>query len=142
MTDKISDFFKDIKDRLSNPFISSFIITWLIFNWRVPVSLLWYSQAELVNIGHRSHFDFINKLYSFQWFIIWPTVSAFAYTFLFPFFRNEILVFNAWIKSKGSKRIFKASGEGKVPMSRYILLRENYNNQSKKLEDVINREGE
>jgi hypothetical protein len=38
MTDKVADFFKDVKERFSSPLFSSFIIAWLIINWKVPVA--------------------------------------------------------------------------------------------------------
>lgn len=138
--DKVSDFFKELKERLSNPLIYSYIISWLIINWQIPISLFFYSQKELKEDGFISYIDLISKKYSAWSFIIYPLILALLYTFLFPFIRNGILAFQTWIKKWGTDLNLKIAETGKVSMLKYIQLRENYHSQTKLLEDLYAQE--
>src|SRR5215218_7790551 len=103
MTDKLSEFFKDIKDRLASPFFSSFIIAWIVINWKIPIALLWYNQAELQKIGYKSHFDLISKSYDAWYFIGAPLLSALIYCLLFPFVKYSIMIVQAKIRTWGTE---------------------------------------
>jgi hypothetical protein len=140
MTDKVSDFFKDIKERFSSPFFSSFVIAWLIINWKVPVALFWYDQGDLRRDGYISFIDLIRKNSTTNFFLWLPLISALLYTFGYPFLRNGILAFNAWIRKWGTELVISVSKESKIPMRAFLQLREKYYQQTKLLETVIGQE--
>jgi hypothetical protein len=52
MIEKPNDLLKELKDRLSNPLIFSFIIAWLFFNWQITVGLLLYKNDQLIRDGY------------------------------------------------------------------------------------------
>jgi hypothetical protein len=55
--DKLSDFFKDLKERVSAPLFSSFALAWLIFNWKIPIALFFYKNQNLSADGYNSYID-------------------------------------------------------------------------------------
>ena len=138
--EKITDFFRELKDRLSNPLFSSFLVAWLIINWQIPIGLLFYSNQTLKADGYNSYMDLISKKYSEWNYIIEPLLFAVAYTFIFPFLRNVILAFQTWIKTKSTNWNLEISKSGKVSMERYIQLRKKYFNQIETVEAVFKEE--
>jgi len=140
--EKISEFFKELKERLSSPLFSSFILTWLIFNWRIITGILFYKNTELHLDGYNSYIDLIQKNSSTSNFLWKPLASALVYTFVFPFIRNIILAFNAWIKSWGNTWNLNISKSGKVSVLKYIELRNTYKERTDLLEQVLVKESE
>lgn len=140
--DKISEFLKDLKDRASSPFFSSFFLSWLIFNWRVLIVLFFYSKNDLIQQGHSSYINFIEENTTVTSNLISPTITAFLYTFLYPIFRNVVITFNSWVRSWGSRWSISVGKGTKVSVEKYIRLRETYEERTRILERVIADESE
>jgi hypothetical protein len=139
--DKISDFFKDLKERISSPIFSSFVVSWLIFNWKILVGLFFYNNNELKGDGYNSYLDFVSKNLSSSNTFLKPLVVALIYTFIFPFIRNCIHAFNSWIKAWGNVWNMSLSKTSKVSIAKYIQLREVYQKRTALLEEVLEKEG-
>ncbi|MGL2966924.1 hypothetical protein [Flavobacterium sp. XGLA_31] len=95
MEEKVKDVYENIKERLSNPLIFSFIISWLIYNWEITIALFWYDKAQIKAEGCKSIFEFIqhqlnNKCYS----LIIPLGLAVLYTFGMPYFKEFVDLMN------------------------------------------------
>jgi hypothetical protein len=138
--EKITNVFNEIKERLSNPLFFSFILAWLIINWNIPLSLLFYKIDELKLDGYNSYKDLIRKNYSVENYLGKPALAAIIYTFGYPFLRNCILAFDAWIKSWGSIWRLKSSKDGKISVTQYMKLKHNYEERTRQLENVIEKE--
>lgn len=138
--EKIGDFFKELKTRLSNPFISSFIISWLLFNWRIPVGLAFYNARELSVDGYKSFINLITTQINVENSFRLPLLASLLYTFVFPFFRNFITAFDAWIKAWGSSLNYKLSKSGSVSIEKYIELRNTYAQRTKLLEETLKKD--
>ncbi|MFC4261913.1 hypothetical protein ACFOWM_03420 [Ferruginibacter yonginensis] len=140
--DKITDFFKEIGNRLKSPFISSFIISWLIVNWRVTIGLIFYKFKELPFSNYTSYIDLIEKNFS-NWKYLWtPLLLALAYTFLYPLFRIAILGFDALVTKWSGNLVLYFSEGAKVPMEKFTKQIEKTNNAYKQLDEIIANESE
>lgn len=138
--EKITDFFKELKERINNPLISSFIISWIFINWKITIGLIFYKNTDFINDGYFSYFDLITRN-SELWRALWlPLIIATGYTFIFPFLRNVILAFQSWIKSWGSVWNLRFAKDGKISTSKYIGLRKIYEERTVFLEEVIEKE--
>src|SRR4051812_35404787 len=105
--DKISDFWDGLKDRLRNPLISSFLVSWIFFNWRVTVALIWYSNDQIKAEGYKTLNDFIFHNTT-PWETFWgPFILAVAFMITNPIIKNIGRWFNIWIKKKFDNQIFK-----------------------------------
>ncbi len=135
--DKFSDFFKSIRERLSSPLISSFIIAWLIANWKIPIGLFFYKFLELKTDGYNSYFDLVTKNTNAWLNLYLPLIIAGCYTFLFPFLRNLILIFNEWIETWGNNQRLKISKERFVSISYLMDQKLEYDKSAKKLLETI-----
>jgi hypothetical protein len=142
MVDKITDFFKDIKERVSNPLISSFILSWCFFNWQIPLTLIFYKQEELKLDNFKSFSDVIIKSTSLWSTFIGPLLISLFYVFLFPYFRNLIMEVQAKYKTAGNKKVLKATDTAHIPVSRYVLLRQKYLTSIKEFADFVSQDKE
>lgn len=140
--DKISEFFKEFKDRLSNPIFVSFLFAWCVINWEIVIGLVMYKNDEICLVGYSSYIDLIQKKVTFFKTFWEPLIFALLYTFGYPFIKNLIHSFDAWIKTWGERWMFKITKEGKVSMTKYLELREGSEKLVKSLEEVISKESQ
>ena len=98
MQENIKELFTDLKDRITNPFTSSFIISWLITNYQIPIALIFYKQNELWRDRHHSFIDLIKDLASIERMIYIPLACSLAYTFIFPWIKFLIHAYRAWVE--------------------------------------------
>lgn len=140
MTERVTEFFKDLKERFSSPFFSAFVISWLFLNWKIPIALIFYKHQDVLRDGYKSFINLIEKNSSW-WNNFWlPTLFALAYTFLFPVFRNVIQAFNAWVWGWGSAWNLRLARSGKISIPKYIRLRSIYEERTKLLEETLESE--
>lgn len=88
MSTPIDAFWDELKRRMESPFWWSFIISWLIINWKVVyVTLSWSSQKIDDKI------EYIENLYKFSNFL--ESLSSIAHLFVFPLIASVIAIW--WI---------------------------------------------
>lgn len=138
----IQDFLKDIKDRLTNPLISSFIIAWLVTNWRITLGVLLYDIKDLKADGYESYHQLV--VWNSNWWhtLILPGCVSLFYTFAFPYIRAFIKLKHAEVISTNDTEILAATKEGKIPVNKYLELREQSLLTIKKFEDLIEAEAD
>ena len=122
----IKDFFEDVRNRLTNPFISSFIIAWMVSNWQITIAILYYNDEDNRITNSLSLIDFISQHLFIANMIIYPLLAAVIYTFGFPHFRAYIQRFQAGINTTNDDKILNITKEGHMPVTRYIKLKEDY----------------
>lgn len=101
----IREFFDDIKGRLSSPILGGFLISWIIFNWKIVIVLVFYKQEDLSLDNYVSYLDFINKHIDIWLNLILPFSAAFLYTFMFPHIKAYIKEYQAKVLSASESRI-------------------------------------
>lgn len=107
--DTLKDFISDIKERISNPFISSFIIAWIFRNYPIIITLIFYKQSDLNRDHYTSYIDVIQKNYSENHMLWFPLVVAITYTFVIPWVKSGIKIFNSWLASLTDTGIIRAT---------------------------------
>jgi len=124
--DDFKDFFKDLRDRVSNPFIVSLIISWFISNWPITIALLFYDSGDVKLDGFRS----FNHLITFHatWLstVVIPLISASVFTFGFPYLKSFIKLYNAEIASNNETEILRKTKQGSMPIAKFIKLRDEH----------------
>jgi len=138
----IKDFFKELKDRSSNPLISSFIISWLFCNWPITIGLLFYKFENLKADGYTSYNDMIFKNHDIGNMVLYPLIIALSYTFIFPWVRASIKLFHAKIESKNETDILEASKSGAIPIKKYIEQRDLLVKSIEQLKEIFKSEEE
>lgn len=138
----IKDFFEELKIRIANPLISSFIISWLVCNWKIVVLLLFYKSEDFPVDGSTSYIDYISDNYNFLVAIFMPMVGAVAYTAASPIVSAKVKLFYAEISAKNNSDILKSTDERSMPMKKYIKLLKEINDQKKEIQELAAVEGQ
>lgn len=128
----LKEIWEEIEKRTSSPFFGSFVLSWLIFNYKVPVGMLFIKQSELPK-EYSSYFDLIAKHSDVINFGV-PLVCAFIYTFGYPYFRDFVTVHLTKIEIKTDKKLLTESETGMMPMARYLLLKAELKAQKNEIE--------
>jgi hypothetical protein len=132
--EKVSDILKTIKERISNPLIFSFIISWLLFNWEISIGLFWLSEEELKREGYKSLLDYINcKGANFGW----PIFTALLYTIGGPLIKILVTAFHTLTSKWSDNWSLKLSEGSNVPLEKFLSLKENMTKRTKVLEEHL-----
>ena len=137
--DKISDIYKELKERLASPFFFSFIISWCIFNWKIIIGLFFDKVSDL-RPEYKNYIDLVSKNSDGDKIFKYPFYAALAYTFLYPFFRNGIYIFQAWTKTWGDNWALEVSKTSNISISKYLELRDKYSKRTTSLEKILKDE--
>jgi hypothetical protein len=80
MLDFIKEFFENAKERVKSPLIGTFALTWMIFNWK-PILVLLFSNWEI-----ESRISYLEKTYTNQLIlVIYPLLVTVFYIFALPY---------------------------------------------------------
>jgi hypothetical protein len=80
MKEIINSILDSTKERLKNPLLGSFVISWVIFNWK-PIFYMILSNESIEN-----KIDFISECYSSMYFNFWfPLFFSIFYIVIFPY---------------------------------------------------------
>ncbi|HQQ97643.1 MAG TPA: hypothetical protein PLX35_10285 [Cyclobacteriaceae bacterium] len=140
--ERSSEIFNSIKERLSNPFIFSFIASWLVYNWRIAVALFWYNSQSIKTAGYADILEFIVSELQQEGSLKYPLYFSVAITLAIPILRITFTTFNAAITRLGNYLFFRISKESSISTSRYLQLRDRYLQSLDQLESVIKAEGD
>lgn len=140
--EKIQDFFKNVNERLRNPFLFSLLISWLIANYKVVIGLCFYSIADVKLDGYNSYFDLISQSVTWKTGILYPIIGAIIYTFIIPLLRMIIVLYYTRINQTQEKRALNILKDGYISTEKYLRLRENYKQSQDQLVKVIDEESE
>ena len=140
--DKISEILNSVKERVSNPLIFSFLVSWLVYNWKIPVALIWFDERQISANGCKSIFEFIDDELSLNGKFRGPFLFALFYTFVFPIIRNLISAFQSWVTRWGALWNFKILRNSYVSLEKYLSLRSEYISKIHELENIIESESQ
>lgn len=114
----IGEIFKTANDRLKSPFLSSFIFSWVAFNWKAIFVVL--AGKENVYTRINSIESVYLDTYSAFWY---PFLVALFYTLVFPFvtvfFQRVTEQARIWsIKAKSERELLTARNEFKIEQTK------------------------
>jgi hypothetical protein len=136
----LNSLFKNLRDRLSSPLIFSFILAWLIINWKITIGLVIYKMPELKADGYHSYMDMVNHNINTLNVIFLPLLIALAYVFIYPPVRNAVTAFQTWTTSWGPNWELKVSGASHIPIEKYIELKKHTDGQIEILANIIKQQ--
>ncbi len=80
MKEFLQTILKSTEDRIKNPFIGTFITSWIIFNWK-PILFIIFSDKDI-----EDKISFIKENYNDIWYFLWfPLFSAVFYIAILPY---------------------------------------------------------
>jgi len=136
----LNNLFKNLRERLSSPLIFSFILAWLIINWKITIGLVIYKMPELKADGYHSYMDMVNHNINTLNVIVIPLLIALGYVFIYPLIRNAVTAFQTWTTSWGTNWELKVSRASHVPIEKYIELKKHTDGEIETLADIIKQQ--
>jgi hypothetical protein len=122
-----------IADRLSSPFIFSFVITWLISNYKI-VMVIFTTQSESFVFDYK--IQLIENFLNVRHGLIYPLIGACFYTFAYPFIDQEISKFTLKRKmairndkNQIEKTQLRTAEEVKAIHLRHFKIEQEYKNE-------------
>jgi hypothetical protein len=141
--DKVTDILENIKERLSNPLLFSFICSWLVYNWKIPIALFFYDIKQVNAEGCNTLSEYIqDKLDKTTLPFFIPFLYAIFITLLIPIVKSTLKLFNTFISKHTDIADFSISKGGKIEIEKYLKLREEYKIKINDLEKIIESESE
>lgn len=137
--DKLSDFFAEIKNRTTNPLLVSFFISWPIINWKITIGLF-TNISTLKTDGYNSYIQLIEKNSDKDYTLWYPLLAATVYTIIFPWIKLGVLALNTFAKRLSTDLNLRLSKDGKVPMKKYLTIRESYIERQKQLQQILEQD--
>lgn len=115
----LKELYTDLKDRISNPSILSFTISWLILNYKIPIGLIFYKISDLDKYHNATYFSLISDETNI-WHLIWiPLIVSAFYTLIFPFVKAGIRIFNSWLITKTDGAVFHYTKNHKISIEEH-----------------------
>lgn len=89
-------FWSTLKERTTSPFYGTFVITWLLWNWKIIFSIFFVSEKHLsVN-----RIEYVGSLLNIKLLLFYPILSTAVILFLMPFITINVyrvyLYFERW----------------------------------------------
>lgn len=109
MKETVKEIFEDLKDRSTNPFITSFILSWLIYNWKIAIGLIFYSQAEMSKTVYKTFFGLIDMQMSSDRMLIYPILWALTYTFILSAGKQLIIGYQDYLVSRRKNIVYSST---------------------------------
>lgn len=98
--DDINDFLESTKDKIKNPFAFTFVVAWILNNWKLLYTFFTVDQS----LGLSDRIDLIEKNFSFSsnWrnLTIFPLLEAVAVIAIFLIFKHVTYVLVTWFTSR------------------------------------------
>lgn len=119
-----------ILDRVSNPLIFSFVIAWLLSNYKV-VMVIFTQQTEAFVFDYK--IQLIDSYLEINHGLIYPLIGACFYTFMYPFIEQKVAKFTLKrkLEIRGDKNLIekaelKTADEVKAIHLRHFKIEQQY----------------
>lgn len=140
MFSEVRESFNSVfKERITSPLYGAFIVSWLIWNWRI-LYLTFIVSPEKIS---ETKIDYIIENYSDPSFIVWyPLLSTLILITIIPFFSNFAYLahinFNKWRVDQRNSVEMKQL----LTLEQSIELREELIRQKKRFDELLNDKNE
>ncbi len=136
----LKEFFKNVNYRLSSPFIFSFVVSWLICNWQIPIAIFFYNNELLKTEGSLHYIALVTKYLNWFHALLFPFVAALFYTFAYPYINKWIKDYQTTVEVKAEESEIEIRKGSSIPMDKYLTLRDSVVKKEKKLDEIIKQE--
>lgn len=132
----LEKFFTPFYERVKNPFMGSFIISWLIVNWRIPYVTFFLDNKDvkLLDITKDTKIEYIQTFIDWPHFFCWPLFGAIMYVTVV-----QLLAFGfSWIMERVAQQQLSnktkiTEGIDAIPGKMYVELMQEYEKEKNTL---------
>lgn len=132
------DALKPFLNRIAQPVILSFCISWILWNWEVVIALLWYDAETIKATNSSTHMEYI-KLHANGWK---NYVLPLSFALLFLPVRYGVNWLNAFFRTKERSHVLQVTGTGKMSTLRFLELKKSYDDRIASISEFIDKEAD
>ena len=133
----IKSIYFEIQERLRNPVISTFFISWLFWNWKISLLTLHFLTDSNSSVTIDDYVCKVQNYATIGLSIIHPLLTVIFYIMIFPFIRNGVSYIQTRFERSKTELELNASKGSSVSIEKYMVLRNDYMSKIKELESVI-----
>lgn len=126
MLDKFKEFRDTLAERIKSPFVGSFMITWTILHWQIPVLLIYNEDNFSISARIDKLQDYLTNHSTWSLFV-WPIILTLlvliSYNFLNAIGLGIKLLYDNWA-SPYIQKVFK--NENIIERSKYDRLKKDF----------------
>lgn len=138
--EKFIEIFSGLRERLRNPFFSSFLIAFLVSNWKIWLVIFWHKTEMLQATGYASYLEFVQKNISWWGCLFGPLLWGMGYTLVWPWFKISI----DWVRAQAAIRSDRMKQGvlkyGTMPISEFIKRQDALTEYESQLNALIEAE--
>ncbi|TXH00936.1 MAG: hypothetical protein E6P95_02780 [Candidatus Moraniibacteriota bacterium] len=105
-------FFGAVKERTTSPFYGVFIVSWLIWNWKVLFTIIFVSEDRLLPLNR---IEYIESLLNIRPSLYYPLISTVIIIVLMPII--TIPAYWIYLTYERLKRVIKNKVDNKTPLT-------------------------
>lgn len=140
---EVKEFFSTISERITNPFVGSFIIAWIYCNWDIAVALIFYNSTTIVSTFDQNYLTFITERSGIIKSFLQPASYAAAYTFIIRYLISIIVESTYELFEKIKISILRIiQKDGWVRFSRLEQERKNFNTYRNNLAELFKEDND
>lgn len=132
------DALKPFLNRIAQPVILSFCISWILWNWEVVIALLWYDAETIKATNSSTHMEYI-KLHANGWK---NYVLPLSFALFFLPVRYGVNWLNAFFRTKERSHVLQVTGTGKMSTLRFLELKKSYDDRIASISEFIDKEAD
>lgn len=128
----------EVFNKYRNPVIGSFIVSWIVFNWKVVLFILLYSDSYS-NLSFETFVEQITGLGNWCSFYLFPFLSIIFYVVILPIIGLGVRWFYSWISVISKKIYFNTINEIPISGEEHTNILKKYEDQIKEYTNRVNK---
>lgn len=127
MTDEFKEVISGIRERITNPLVSAFVLSWLVANWQFWYVLVFADTSDVLAFsGQASKYGYAQSLITIKSSLCYPLTFAILYVLVMPFIKGGIHLVVVWVKKRVTKRVEKNRIGDFVAFKKHLDLFDKY----------------
>lgn len=136
----IKEVWIEFKDRITSPLFGSFVLSWIVCNWRIPIVLIFYKHIELISTK-TTYIDVITRYSDPLHTFVLPAIFSIAYTFGYPVVKRSINVYLAKQTRATDEALLKVGDGATVSLDALLTTKAELKKKRGELADLLKEEG-
>lgn len=132
-----NSIFDELNERLSAPFFSSFLLSWVLYNWKITIGIWFLDKADLSFYGVPNFTEYILKYLREEVYFCWPLFWAVLYCTAWPFIQSAIKILHAAILVRANFILGQVAKDTTLKISHYLRLKNVFDKELETLKGQI-----
>lgn len=135
MSFSLKELYESAEERISNPFVGSFLLSFFAINWEITFTLFFGDDSYYQQVYTGSRYLFLKKQFENANYLLPLTIAV-----LFPVVKILLNLFLVFCSTLANKLELKIVADKGISTNLYLKLRDSYAEKIQKIQDLISSE--